>query len=129
MLLTADVRYALRHAIVNELNKGKKDLPVYTINNKLENILLEALNHAQQTSKVALDNFPVDPNILNQLQKNMPIIKEKMKAQGGAQILLVAPQIRPIIARYARLFAEGLNVLSYNEIPDNIDLDIVGTLE
>ncbi|WP_339057157.1 flagellar biosynthesis protein FlhA [Candidatus Regiella endosymbiont of Tuberolachnus salignus] len=129
MLLTADVRYALRHAIVNELNKGKKDLPVYTINNKLENILLEALNHAQQTSKVALDNFPVDPNILNQLQKNMPIIKEKMKAQGNAQILLVAPQIRPIIARYARLFAEGLNVLSYNEIPDNIDLDIVGTLE
>jgi len=129
MLLTADVRYALRYAIVNELNKGKKDLPVYTINNKLENILLEALNHTQQTSKVALDNFPVDPNILNQLQKNMPIIKEKMKARGGAQILLVAPQIRPIIARYARLFAEGLNVLSYNEIPDNIDLDIVGTLE
>ncbi|MCX2957079.1 MAG: flagellar biosynthesis protein FlhA, partial [Candidatus Regiella insecticola] len=76
-----------------------------------------------QTSKVALDNFPVDANILNQLQKNMPIIKEKIKAQGGAQILLVAPQIGSIIARYARLFAEGLNVLSYTEIPGNIDLD------
>ena len=96
--------------------------------NTLENMLLSSLNQAQQSSKVALDSFPVDPNILTQLQTNMPVIKEHMKAQGCEPILLVTPQLRPLLARYARLFAPGLHVLSYNEVPDESELNIVGSL-
>ncbi|PVF10794.1 flagellar biosynthesis protein FlhA, partial [Yersinia pestis] len=76
LLLTSDVRYALRNGIVNSINGDDKDLAVYTINNELENMLLSSLNQAQQAGKVVLDNFPVDPNILTQLQQNLPIIKE-----------------------------------------------------
>lgn len=128
ILLTADVRYALRRAIINSVNGDKGSLAVYTIDNELENLLLSALNQSQQAGKVALDSFPVDPNILSQLQNTMPMIHEQMKAQGHAPILLVAPQLRPILSRYARLFAAGLQVLSYNEVPDDSDLSIVGTL-
>ncbi|NIH32941.1 flagellar biosynthesis protein FlhA [Hafnia paralvei] len=128
ILLTADVRYALRRAIINSVNGDKSSLSVYTIDNELENLLLSALNQSQQAGKVALDSFPVDPNILSQLQNTMPMIHEQMKAQGYAPILLVAPQLRPILSRYARLFASGLHVLSYNEVPDDSDLSIVGTL-
>ncbi len=128
ILLTSDVRYALRNAIVNTLNQEKKALSVYTIDNGLENVLLGALNQAQQSSKVALDSFPVDPNILGQLQTNMPVIQEQLKANGHAPILLVTPQLRPLLSRYARLFSAGLHVLSYNEVPDDIELKIVGTL-
>lgn len=128
ILLTADVRYALRRAIINSVNGDKSSLSVYTIDNELENLLLSALNQSQQAGKVALDSFPVDPNILSQLQNTMPMIHEQMKAQGYAPILLVAPQLRPILSRYARLFASGLQVLSYNEVPDDSDLSIVGTL-
>lgn len=128
ILLTADVRYALRRAIINNVNGDKGTLAVYTIDNELENLLLSALNQSQQAGKVALDSFPVDPNILSQLQNTMPMIHEQMKAKGYAPILLVAPQLRPILSRYARLFAVGLQVLSYNEVPDDSDLSIVGTL-
>lgn len=128
ILLTADVRYALRRAIINSVNGDKSSLSVYTIDNELENLLLSALNQSQQVGKVALDSFPVDPNILSQLQNTMPMIHEQMKAQGYAPVLLVAPQLRPILSRYARLFASGLQVLSYNEVPDDSDLSIVGTL-
>ncbi|EHM37700.1 flagellar biosynthesis protein FlhA [Hafnia alvei] len=128
ILLTADVRYALRRAIINSVNGDKSSLSVYAIDNELENLLLSALNQSQQAGKVALDSFPVDPNILSQLQNTMPMIHEQMKAQGYAPILLVAPQLRPILSRYARLFASGLQVLSYNEVPDDSDLSIVGTL-
>ena len=31
-------------------------------------------------------------------------------------------------ARYARLFAPGLHVLSYNEIPENREVSIIGTV-
>jgi flagellar biosynthesis protein FlhA len=36
--------------------------------------------------------------------------------------------VRPLLARYARLFAPGLHVLSYNEIPENREVSIVGTV-
>lgn len=128
ILLVSDVRYALRHAIVNTLNGEKKELAVYTINNELENMLLSSLNQSQQAGKVALDSFPVDPNILTQLQSTMPVIYEQMKAMGHTPILLVTPQLRPLLSRYARLFSAGLSVLSYNEVPDSAQLNVMGTL-
>ncbi|MRS89707.1 flagellar type III secretion system protein FlhA [Enterobacteriaceae bacterium RIT714] len=128
ILLTSDVRFALRRAIVNSINGDKRQLAVYTLDSELENLLLNALNHAQQGGKIALDSFPVDPNILTQLQSTMPMIYEQMKAQNRSPVLLVTPQLRPIIARYGRLFAAGLRVLSYNEVPDEAELEIIGTV-
>jgi flagellar biosynthesis protein FlhA len=43
-------------------------------------------------------------------------------------VLLVPPQLRPLLSRYARLFAPGLHVLSFNEIPDEHELRIEGSL-
>jgi flagellar biosynthesis protein FlhA len=51
-----------------------------------------------------------------------------MKQQGAAPLLLVMPQIRPLLSRYARLFAPGLSVLSYNEIPEQREVSIIGSL-
>ncbi|KFK95369.1 flagellar biosynthesis protein FlhA [Serratia sp. Ag1] len=128
LLLAADVRYALRRSIVNAINGDRGSLSAFTVDSELENMLLNALNQSQQAGKVALDNFPVDPNILQQLQNTMPMIYEQMKAKGLPPLLLVTPQLRPLLSRYGRLFAPGLNVLSYNEIPDDSNLSVVGSL-
>ncbi|MFO6427565.1 hypothetical protein ACLBOM_29095 [Escherichia coli] len=74
-----------------------------------------------------LDSVPVDPNMLNQFQSTMPQVKEQMKAAGRARCCWCA-QLRPLLARYARLFAPGLHVLSYNEVPDELELKIMGAL-
>lgn len=74
-----------------------------------------------------LDSVPVDPNMLNQFQSTMPQLKEQMKAaerSGAAGAAAAAP----LLARYARLFAPGLHVLSYNEVPDELELKIMGAL-
>lgn len=128
LLLTSEVRYALRRAIVHTINGDRQQLAAWTLDSELENLLLGALSQAQQAGKVALDSFPVDPNILQQLQNNMPIIYQQMKAKNLPPVLLVTPQLRPIFARYARLFVAGLHVLSYNEVPDNTDVSVIGTL-
>ena len=127
ILLTADVRLALRRSITHPFVR-KDELAVYTLNSELENLLANVVNQAQQSGKVVLDSVPVDPNMLNQFQTNMPQIKEQMKAAGKEPVLLVAPQLRPLLARYARLFAPGLQVLSYNEVPDELELKIMGAL-
>ncbi|ELS9880275.1 flagellar biosynthesis protein FlhA [Escherichia coli] len=127
ILLAADVRLALRRSITHPFVR-KQELTVYTLNNELENLLTNVVNQAQQGGKVMLDSVPVDPNMLNQFQSTMPQVKEQMKAAGKDPVLLVPPQLRPLLARYARLFAPGLHVLSYNEVPDELELKIMGAL-
>lgn len=130
ILLAAEVRCALRRQIVSSLFGKKKDMPAFNLSAELENMLLGSLNQARQSGggKVALDNYPIDPQLLSQLQINMPVAREQMKQQHTPPLLLVLPQVRPLLARYARLFAPGLHVLSYNEIPENRDVSIVGTV-
>jgi flagellar biosynthesis protein FlhA len=130
ILLAAEVRCALRRQIVSTLFGKKKDMPAFNLSAELENMLLGSLNQARQSGggKVALDNYPIDPQLLSQLQVNMPVAREQMKGQHTPPLLLVLPQVRPLLARYAKLFAPGLNVLSYNEIPENREVSIVGTV-
>ena len=130
ILLAAEVRCALRRQIVSGLYGKKKDMPAFNLSGELENMLLGSLNQARQANggKVALDNYPIDPQLLSQLQLNMPVAREQMKQQHTPPLLLVLPQVRPLLARYARLFAPGLHVLSYNEIPENREVSIVGTV-
>jgi flagellar biosynthesis protein FlhA len=128
ILLAAEVRCTLRRQIVASLIGKASDMKAFNLGGDLENMLLRALNQAGQAGKVPLDNYPIDPNLLSQLQMNMPIAREQMKNQGTAPLLVVMPQIRPLLARYARLFAPGLSVLSYNEIPEQRDVSIIGSL-
>ena len=130
ILLAAEVRCALRRQIVSTMFGKKKDMPAFNLSAELENMLLGSLNQARQSGggKVALDNYPIDPQLLSQLQINMPVAREQMKQQHTPPLLLVLPQVRPLLARYAKLFAPGLNVLSYNEIPENREVSIVGTV-
>jgi flagellar biosynthesis protein FlhA len=58
----------------------------------------------------------------------MPVVKEKLRKEGHPPILAVVPQLRPLLARYARVFCHGLHVISQNEIPDNVSVNILGTL-
>ncbi|WP_313050425.1 flagellar biosynthesis protein FlhA [Atlantibacter subterraneus] len=127
VLLTSDVRLALRRSIATPLVRNQT-LSVYTLQNELENLLLGVVNQTQQANKVSLDSVPVDPNMLSQFQSTMPQAKEQMKAAGKEPVLLVAPQLRPLLSRYARLFAPGLQVLSYNEVPDELELKVLGSL-
>ncbi|MDF2152615.1 flagellar biosynthesis protein FlhA [Vibrio sp. CAU 1672] len=128
ILLAADVRCSLRRTLVNLIAGQKNELNVYALSDELEQMLLTSLQQAQASGPVMLDSFPIEPNILGQFQQNLPLIRQQLKQQGLAPILLVMPQLRPLIARYARTFTQGLAVLSYNEIPENKQINVVGNL-
>jgi flagellar biosynthesis protein FlhA len=132
LLLAAELRCALKRQIVAQLlgpQGALAALRVFNLGSELENHLLNALNQARAGgAKVQLDSFPVDPQLLSQLQQHMPAARDQMKTQGAAPALLVMPQVRPLLARYARLFAPGLTVLSYNEVPEQREITVLGTL-
>ncbi len=128
ILLSSDIRCALKRGILKQLVGDKHKLNIFTLEEKLEKTLMQALQQAQQQGKVALDSFPIEPQLLTQIQHKMPVIKEKMQNENQPPVLIVNPQLRPIMSRYARGFAKGLKVLSYNEIPDSLQIEIIGTL-
>ncbi len=107
VLLAADVRFALRRSIVAMVAGDRRELGVFVLENALENTLLNALAIAQQAGPVSLDNIPVEPSLLNQLQNSMPVVKEKLRKEGQPPILTVMPQLRPLLARYARVFSRA----------------------
>ncbi len=128
LLIASDVRYALRRSIVSSIAGDRSELAVFILDNGLENTLMSALSAAQQAGPVSLDSIPVEPNLLNQLQNSMPVVKEKLRKEGHPPILVVMPQLRPLLARYAKVFSPGLHVLSQNEIPERVGVNILGTL-
>ncbi|WP_287497324.1 flagellar biosynthesis protein FlhA [Pandoraea sp. CB10b_02] len=128
LALCAEVRTALKRRLVHDLIGDESTLHVYQLTTDLENLLLGAFTAAQQAGKTSADAFPLDPQLLEQLQFHMSQARENLKQAGRTPVLLVMPQIRPLLARYARMFASGLHVLSYNEVPQTKEIEVAGTL-
>ncbi|MGL5005853.1 MAG: flagellar biosynthesis protein FlhA [Plesiomonas sp.] len=128
ILLCADVRCALRRPLLYQLVGNRSDIPVITLAAELESILLGALSQAQQAGHVQLDGFALEPGVIEKLQYSLPQVVDNMRMAGHAPLLMVMPQLRPLLSRYARVCAPGLNVLSFNEIPDDKNVSVVGNL-
>lgn len=128
ILLAADIRCALRRNILTALVGTTPDIPAVTLSTELENMLLGALSQAQANGHVQLDGFALEPTLIDKLQRSLPEALDSMRVSGHVPILLVMPQLRPLLARYARVCARGLHVLSFNEVPDDRGVSVVGNM-
>ena len=125
VMLAQEVRVALRRTIIDSIVGMEPLIPVVTLAQGLEQLLLQAHQKTLQAGgNFAPDAIPLEPNITQQLQQHMPDVTRQMLEQGRAPILLVAPQLRPLMARFGRLCAPELKVLSYSEIPDDRQVDV-----
>jgi flagellar biosynthesis protein FlhA len=128
VLLAAEVRCTLRRQIVESLAGARPELKVFNLTGELENMLLAALAQARQGgAKVALDNFAIEPICCRSCRCTCPGARPD-EAAGPAPADAGDAADPPLLARYARLFAPGLGVLSYNEIPENREISVIGTV-
>ncbi|MGI9280190.1 MAG: flagellar biosynthesis protein FlhA [Endozoicomonas sp.] len=125
-MLAGEVRAALKRTIVHNLVGNEQTIPVVTLDEKLEQVMMQAWQQAQQNTQFSPDTLPLEPGISEQLQTHLPEVTRQLMAEGKPAILLVSAQLRPMMARYARLCTEGMKVLSFNEVPEHKDITIVG---
>ena len=120
-ILTGAVRIALGRQIVQEISGINSEVPVMTLAPQLEQILLQSVQGGGPAAAV-------EPAMAERLQRNVADLVRQQEMAGEAAVLLVAPALRPWLARFMRPVASGLHVLAYNEVPDNRRVRLVAAL-
>ncbi|WP_407920245.1 flagellar biosynthesis protein FlhA [Halopseudomonas litoralis] len=123
--LIGAVRIALSRSIVQSIVGLESELPVITLEPRLEQILLQSLQKAGQGND---DGILLEPGMAEKLQRSLADMVQRQEMQGKPAILLVAGPVRNMMARFVRYAAPGAQVLSYQEIPDSKQVTIVATV-
>ena len=118
-VLTSSVRVALGRSIVQDICGSSPEIEVMTLDPELEQIL----NNANQGGAVG----GVEPGLVARIHESLPKHAQDREAVGGSAILLVAPGIRPWLARMLR-GVRSLHVLAYNEIPEDRQIKMTATV-
>ncbi|MCQ4312662.1 flagellar biosynthesis protein FlhA [Pseudomonas stutzeri] len=124
-MMVAAVRVALSRAIVQNVVGLEPQLPVITLEPRLEQILLNSLQKAGQGSE---DGILLEPGMAEKLQRSLVEAAQRQEMLGKPAILLVAGPVRAMLSRFARLAVPNIHVLAYQEIPDNKQVTIVSTV-
>ncbi|MEH6649247.1 MAG: flagellar biosynthesis protein FlhA [Motiliproteus sp.] len=124
--LTASVRTSLSRLIVQEIYGSETELPVMTLDPQLEQLLLQSFQQSQQAG--GSEGLALEPGMAERLQRALEESAARLEAEGRPAVLLVAAPIRPLMAKFVRYGSQQVNVLSYQEIPENKQVTIVASV-
>jgi len=120
--LVAAVRIALGRSIVQNVGGLRHELPVITLDPGLEQLLQDSMVSGTD----AAPGF--EPGLADRIQTALADSTRRQEAAGEPAVLLVAPKIRPWIARLMRHSTPSLAVLAYNEIPENRRIRVIAAV-
>ncbi|ALK98553.1 flagellar biosynthesis protein FlhA [Massilia sp. WF1] len=121
--LTALVRIALGRAIVQQLFPGTNELSVMTLDNRLERLLVQALNAGG-------DGTGIEPGLADTIVQQAANAAQQQEAMGLTPVLLVPGPLRTLLSRFLRRALPQLKVLAHSEIPETKTIrvtSLVGT--
>ena len=120
--LTAAVRVSLGRSIVQHINGMGPELEVITLDPSLEQILQSSIQ------AISEGGAGIEPGLAERMHQSLAESAQRQEAAGKPAILLVTPAIRSWLARLVRHSIPMLNVLAYNEIPDNKQIKVVANI-
>ncbi len=120
--LVAAVRVALGRSIVQNVGGLRQELPVITLDPALEQVLQDSMSLGGDASP------GFEPGLADRIQTALADSTRRQEAAGEPAVLLVAPKIRPWIARLMRHSSPTLAVLAYNEIPENRRIRVIAAV-
>jgi flagellar biosynthesis protein FlhA len=122
VVLVAAVRVALGRSIVQNIGGLRQELPVITLDPALEQVLQDSMAGGADASP------GFEPGLADRIQTALGDSTRRQEAAGEPAVLLVAPKIRPWIARLMRHSTPALSVLAYNEIPENRRIRVIAAV-
>jgi len=120
--LVAAVRVAMGRSIVQNIGGLRQELPVITLDPALEQVLQDSMTGGGDASP------GFEPGLADRVQTALTDSTRRQEAAGEPAVLLVAPKIRPWIAKLMRHSTPSLAVLAYNEIPENRRIRVIAAV-
>lgn len=120
--LVAAARVALARQIVQGIVGTGLELPVMTLDPKLEQLLLNSVQQAQKAG--ADDGAFIEPSLAERLQQSIVSGAQQQELAGKPIILLVAAPLRELMVKFNRYAVPDMKVLAYTEVPDNKQVTI-----
>jgi len=122
-LLTEYVRQALSRQITSKYRQEDGKLYVISIDPQLEDNLLQALEKSEQGNYLALE-----PQVARELLEKIANVIKGLLEQGHEPIILTVPVIRRPLKELSYRSLPELNVISYNELEPDVEVEIKGTV-
>ncbi|MGH1536688.1 MAG: flagellar biosynthesis protein FlhA [Gammaproteobacteria bacterium] len=120
--LSAIVRVALRRAIVQEINGMRKDLSVFTLSPKLEQLLQKTIHEGPDSY------FSLEPTLAEKMQDSVRDLAQQQEAVGLPPVLLVTGGLRIMLSKLFRTNVKNLHILSFDEIPESKRINIMASV-
>ena len=112
--LTELVRPRIGHLMLQEVVDLGEALNVITLDPKLEQMLIGSVAQSAKMGEIV-----IEPNLVEGLLESVKKQKNEAEEKGHPAVIVVAPPIRPWLARMIKQRFPDTTVLSYTEIPED----------
>lgn len=120
--LISQVRVALSRLITQKISGLNEELPIITLKPELEQLLQNTIQNS------GAGGVSFEPGMADRIQQSLMEYAAQQQAKQESSVLVVQPGIRAVLARFVRNISDDFHVLSYQEIPDNKQIRIIGTV-
>ncbi|HAT1777413.1 TPA: flagellar biosynthesis protein FlhA [Legionella pneumophila] len=120
--LISQVRIALSRLITQKISGLNEELPIITLKPELEQLLHNTIQNSGH------GGISFEPGMADKIQHALIQFAAQQQAKQESSVLVVQPSIRTVLARFVRTISNDFHVLSYQEIPDNKQIRIIGTV-
>jgi flagellar biosynthesis protein FlhA len=119
--LTEFVRAALSRTIVSKYLNSQGGLNVVTLNHTIEKMIAD---NAQKTflGTIAM----IAPDVNTQILQQVSQLTEKAAMMQEEAVIVTSPQVRSMFKKVVEIPFPHLGVLSLNEIPNDININVIG---
>lgn len=122
-VLTEYVRFALARNICNPLIDENGSITVITLDSRVEEAVGSNIQKSMQGS------FPaIDPDMTGKILNSLKAKLDSVYFHDNQPVVLVSPKIRPAFRKLIEMVFPAINVLSLNEIPNDIEIKTEGVV-
>lgn len=121
--LVEQVRKALKRQIVSQLKADDDKVHAISIDPELERRLADSIKQVGEEREIVL-NAEFSKDLMESISKEL----ENLMKRGFSPIVVCSSGIRPYLSKFIVRFLPNVQVVSYDEIPEDVILQIEGVV-
>ncbi|MCW5588179.1 MAG: flagellar biosynthesis protein FlhA [Legionellales bacterium] len=126
--ITASVRVALKRMIYQRLFGSEKTADIITLDPGLEQIMLQSAKINDPSEDLSANNLGLEPNLAERVFVELAHTEQQLSTQSKPAVLVVSPILREKLESFTKHSIPGLTVLSYQEIPDDKQINVLAVI-